>query len=152
MTVIAVLTAVGWTLSVCAVDIRTLRIPPAVAAGGVAPVVTAGLAGADWTDMAAGATGSTLLYLVLRLVSPSGLGGGDLRLAPTCGALSAVAGPWGWTLGTGGAFLLTGLLAVPVLAVRLLRGRDRAPDGVPHGPGMTLCSAAIGCHALLGGP
>ena len=84
MTVIAVLTAVGWTLSVCAVDIRTLRIPPAVAAGGVAPVVTAGLAGADWTDMAAGATGSTLLYLVLRLVSPSGLGGGDLpgALAP----------------------------------------------------------------------
>ena len=44
-TVLALVTASGWALAVCVVDIRTLRIPAAVAAAGGAIVVPAPVQG-----------------------------------------------------------------------------------------------------------
>ena len=150
-TVLALVTASGWALAVCVVDIRTLRIPAAVAAAGIVPVAAAGVAGAEWSDMAAGAVASALLYLVLRLISPSGLGGGDLRLAPACGALSATGGAWPWAAALVGGFLFTAALAVPVLLAHRWRGGRGTPIGVPHGPGMALSAVAVAWCVLLGG-
>lgn len=138
----ALLLAAVWALAVLVTDVRTRRIPGPLAAAGAVPALAVAAASGRWWPAALGALALAAVYLAARLVSPAGLGGGDLRLAPACGALAGVPGPDSWALAAAGAFLLTAALAVAAAGLARARGASR-PAGVPHGPSMVLASLAV---------
>ncbi|NHC32032.1 prepilin peptidase [Dermacoccus nishinomiyaensis] len=117
----------------------TLRAAGTVAAGLVlAGFVDAHRSGATVFDADAarravvGAVALGACYLVLALLGGgSGMGLGDVKLAPTLGALLAWAGWDVWLTGTVAAFLLGGAWGVVLLA----RGRGRQAR-MPFGPFM----------------
>lgn len=137
MTGVAVGAACVWLLVVAAVDARTRRIPDALAALGVpAAAAVAAATGTGWPALA-GAAVLGAVYLVLRLVSPRSLGGGDLKIAPSIGALAAsAAGTDGVLVALALPFVVT---AVAGLALRMIRGART----VPHGPGLCLAAALV---------
>lgn len=81
-----------------------------------------------------------LFYLVVFLVAPRGLGGGDVALAPILGV---VAGSFGWEQAFVGFFAapLWGMVIaiVPMIKARALRGIK-----VPYGPAMIVgCATGV---------
>ena len=82
----------------------------------------------------AGAAALCALYLLIHLLSPKSMGGGDVKLALGLGALTGMCGADVWVLAAIGAPLLTAVCAVVVL----LRRHDRT---VPHGPSMCAATA-----------
>lgn len=121
----------GW-LSV--IDLRTRRLPNAATLPGA--VVILGVA-AGSGHLRAALVGAALLaggYLLVHLVAPAAMGGGDVKLALGLGAVTGVAGSTVWLAAAAGAFVITA--AVGVLAA--ITGRRRA--SLPHGPSMCLAS------------
>ncbi|MBM7169932.1 prepilin peptidase [Streptomyces sp. G44] len=99
--------------------------------------------GGSWTGALYGALALAGAYFVLFLVSPDGMGFGDVKLAL---ALGAVLGWYGWgvlLLGTFAGFLLASLYGAALVAVRRA-GRKTA---IPFGP-FLLGGAFLG--VLLG--
>ncbi|MDP9887104.1 prepilin peptidase [Pseudarthrobacter enclensis] len=93
----------------------------------------------EWLRAALGAVILFAAYLILRLISPGGIGMGDVKLAAPVGLYL---GYLGWTqLLYGGllGFVLNGAVTVLVLRVK---GREQATE-VPHGPSMLGVLAAI---------
>lgn len=133
------------------VDVAVHRLPDALLAPAYPVVlgcwaVDAVLAG-DYSDLGrAAAAGAALAagYLVLVLVSPSGIGLGDVKLA---GLLGVVLGWYGWEellTGTIAAFMLGGLFAVALV----ISARADRTTQVAFGPWM-IAGAVIG---LVWGP
>ena len=148
-----VLAAACW-LAVCAVpliftDLAVSRLPDPLTAAAYAGIVILLLAaaftapgaqgtdapGASWGALARALLGGLALagcYLLLMIISPSGMSLGDVKLAASLGTLLA----WfGWrTLIAGGAagFLLGGLGGVVLLASR----RADRKQLIPFGPFM----------------
>jgi leader peptidase (prepilin peptidase)/N-methyltransferase len=151
-----VLAAACW-LAVCAVplvftDLAVSRLPDPLTAAAYAGVVilllaaaTGGAAGghaASWSALRGAGLGGLALagfYLLLMIVSPSGMSLGDVKLAASLGTLLA----WfGWrVLIAGGAagFLLGGLGAVVLLASR----RADRKQLIPFGPFMVAGTFAV---------
>lgn len=138
----------GWTLLVVAViDLRTRRIPnrltypltPALlvlAAGGA---LVAGEPG-DALRAALGGLAGFAALLALALISPRGMGMGDVKLAAFIGVGMGVLS-WGHVvLGIFGGFVIGGLVALGLLVAR----RRTRKDHVPFGP-----SLAAGAMATL---
>jgi leader peptidase (prepilin peptidase)/N-methyltransferase len=133
-----------WTLLVVAViDAETRRIPnritypltPALAVLLVAAALLDGDPGAGIRALAGGLVAFAVL-LVLALISPRGMGMGDVKLA---GFIGLGLGYLGWghvALGVFGAFLLGGLTAIALMALRV-RGRK---DLIPFGPYLALAA------------
>jgi len=138
-----VLAAAGW-LILCAVplafvDVAVHRLPdrltaPAYAGTGALLVLAAAVSG-HWSPLLRAALGGLALagfYLLLVLISPSGMGLGDVKLAASLGTLLA----WfGWRVLIAGAFagfLLGGLAGVAVV----LSGRATRKQPIPFGPFM----------------
>ena len=119
---------------------------PAYAVGAVLLTAAAGLAG-EWSRLIVAAAGVAILglvYLVLAIVKPGGMGFGDVKLA---GVLGLFLGWLGWsTLAVGalGGFILGGLFGIVLLAL----GRSKR-TAVAFGPWM-LAGAWIGI--LIGEP
>ncbi|MPY99207.1 MAG: prepilin peptidase [Actinophytocola sp.] len=129
-----------------AIDLRQRRLPNAltlsaigvvgcallaVAAGAGTPAV---LSAAAW-----GGVGLTSAHLAVHLAAPGSLGGGDVKLATSVGAVLGVVG-WqavllGTLLASSAAFLLG-------MAARILR-RPAWRDGVPYGPGLLAATWVI---------
>lgn len=89
-----------------------------------------------------GAVALFLLYFLLRVAYPAGMGGGDVKLA---GVLGMVLGWFGWPeliVGGFGAFLIGGLIG----AVLLIGRRATRKSGIPFGPSM-LAGAWVGLAA-----
>jgi leader peptidase (prepilin peptidase) / N-methyltransferase len=80
----------------------------------------------------AGAIGLFGVYLVLALITPRGIGMGDVKLAAACGAALGCLGLRTWLLGLAAGFLLNGLAAVVALALR----RTTLRGSIPFGPSM----------------
>ena len=129
------------------VDLRRHLLPdrftvPALVAGAVllaAAVVAGGSPG--WTGYArawACAGGLLLVYLLMALAYPSGLGLGDVKLAGALGLHLGWLGWWGPVVGTFAAFLIGGLVGV----VLLVAGRATRRSAVPFGPSMLLGALA----------
>ncbi|WP_419185684.1 prepilin peptidase [Mangrovactinospora gilvigrisea] len=129
-----------------AVDLRVFRLPDVLtlpAAGG-----TAALLGAasllprqhgSWTHALLGAAVLAAFYGLLFLISPAGMGLGDVKLALTLGL---VLGWSGWrtvVTGTFAGFLAAGLVAAALLVARKA---DRK-TALPFGPAM-LFGALVG--------
>ncbi len=125
---------VAWLTLLSGYDIRQRRLPNwlTLPAAVVVPAVAAG-AGRG-TAALAGAAALTAVYLVVHLVAPDGLGGGDVKLAAGLGALTGAFGADVWLLAAVSAPLLTGLWG-------LIAAAGRRGGTVPHGPSMCLASA-----------
>ncbi|WP_139146467.1 prepilin peptidase [Arthrobacter sp. SW1] len=113
---------------------------------GLVLLVLSSAPGQDWGALLrAGAGGVTLFaaYLVLGLISPRGIGMGDVKLAAPLGVYLGYLG-WKHVL-YGGllGFVVGGLSTVLLLLLR----RGNTPKETPHGPPMF--AAAIGTMLLL---
>jgi leader peptidase (prepilin peptidase)/N-methyltransferase len=129
------------------VDLRRHLLPdrftvPALAAGAVLLAAAAAAGGSPgWTGYARGwacAGGLLLVYLLMALVYPAGLGLGDVKLAGALGLHLGWLGWWGPVVGTFGAFLIGGVVGV----VLLVAGRATRRSAVPFGPSMLLGALA----------
>ncbi len=138
----------AWTLAVVAIiDARTRRIPnrltypltPALLTLLCLAAVLVGQPGAGARALLGGLASSGAL-LMLALISPRGMGMGDVKLAAFIGVGLGYLG-WGHVVvGLAGGFLLGGLVALGLL-VSGLRTRK---DAIPFGP-----SLAVGALAAL---
>lgn len=133
-----------------AVDARTKLLPNAVvlpfALVTLALLLVAALASGSWWSLLGAVAGGAALftvYFLLALISPAGMGMGDVKLAAVLGLYGGWAGATAWTFTLVGGFLLGGLAGVAVL---LLRRGDRGST-FPFGPGMLL--AAFAAFVLL---
>ncbi len=121
------------------IDARTHRLPnrvvlPGYGVGGILFTI-ASLFSADLGRLVQAAAGMAILfvcYFAVRLVSPTSLGGGDVKLA---GVLGLFLGWVGWDallIGTIATFLIGGVHALVLLSLRRADGRTR----IPFGPSM----------------
>ncbi|MGH3901485.1 MAG: prepilin peptidase [Pseudonocardiaceae bacterium] len=133
-----------------AADVVARRLPDALTLPAY-PVVTVLLAvaaaGVGSVDLLVRALGGALLwaggYAAVRLIAPNALGGGDVKLAGSVGALTAAASWPGLLVAVLMATVLTAAVAGPA---RVLGYRD-----VPHGPAMLAAAWLIVLHPdLLG--
>ena len=140
-----------------AIDVDVKRLPNAIVLPGWAAVVvilgvttvlaSVGDAGA-WEPFIRALLGGVSLYLfyyVVRLISPRGMGGGDVKLA---GLVGTVLGWFGWgalVVGAFAAFVLGGAVGLALIVIKRA-GRKTA---IPFGPWM-LAGAWVGI--LIGEP
>ena len=103
--------------------------------GGLLLLLLPGLLGKQSDDFLRSVLGALILfagYLILGLISPGGIGMGDVKLAAPVGLYLGYLG-WSQLLYGGlSGFVLNGLVTVIVLG---RKGRDKATE-VPHGPSM----------------
>ena len=143
------LLAFGWIAAVgvvlAFVDVAVHRLPDRLtfaAFGGALPLLAiADLRRAAWALVGAIALGA--VYLLLVVTNPGGMGLGDAKLA-LC--LGLALGWYGWVAVIYGAcagFLLAGLYALILLALRKVTRKD----SLAHGPFMLL--GALAALALL---
>jgi leader peptidase (prepilin peptidase)/N-methyltransferase len=136
--VVAFLYLAAITIALAAIDLDVKRLPDAIVLPAY-PVALALLgaasilAGDPWAIARAAAGGALSfgLYLALALVSPGGMGFGDVKLAGVLGLFLAWLGWPALIVGTFAPFLLGGAFAV----LLLLRGAGRR-TAVPFGPWM----------------
>ncbi len=92
-----------------------------------------------------GAAAAFAVYFGLWLVAPSGMGLGDVKLAPYLGAHLGLFGLSCWWHGMFYGVAVQGV----VVAIGLAAGRLRRGDRLAHGPAMCLGAAAALLEALL---
>lgn len=149
---IALLYFAAISIALAAIDLDTHRLPDVIVlpAYGVLAVLLGGaaLATGDGEAAARSAAGAGILfagYLALALISPRGMGMGDVKLA---GVIGLMLGWFGWAalaVGTLAAFVLGGLVGIGLILAR----RASRNTGIPFGPWM-LGGAWVGI--LLGEP
>lgn len=149
---VAHLYLVAITIALAAIDLASHRLPDALVlpsyAVGLALLAAAALASSDFERLATAAAGAGILfalYLTLSLVSPKGMGMGDVKLSGVIGLYLGWAGWSAIAVGTLAAFLLGGVLGIILLATR----RVSRNSGIPFGPWM-LGGAWLGI--MLGEP
>ena len=122
-----------------AVDLIERRLPDAVVLPAlVVTVLLLAVAAAVTTDWGMllgalfGAAALFALYFLLALLSPSGIGMGDVKLAALVGLVLGSAG-WGvWLVGALAGFVVGGVVSL----VALLARRVTLSDALPFGPSM----------------
>ena len=137
----------GIAVALALIDLDTHRLPNAIVLPSY-PVIAllltvASWAEGDWSALLRAAIGGVvlwLLYFLMAVVYPAGMGFGDVKLAGLIGSALAWLG-WGpLVVGAFAAFLLGGLFAVALL----LAGRATRKSGIPFGPWMLLgCAVGV---------
>jgi leader peptidase (prepilin peptidase)/N-methyltransferase len=138
----------GWPLASCCVvfagllaisvvDLQRLIVPNKILYPTLfmaAPLLVAAAAvHSDWTDLehaAIGGVGGFLALLLVNVISPQGMGFGDVRLAGLIGMMLGWIGLGVVVLGLFLAFLLGSVVGLTLIATRV-RGRK---DALPFGP------------------
>ncbi|MCQ2001685.1 prepilin peptidase [Arthrobacter zhaoxinii] len=140
--------ALAWfavlALRLAAIDIRTRRLPNALVLPSY-PVAGGLLAGAAIaagepdrvTGTVLGAAALWTGFFALRLLSPAGLGFGDVKLAGLLGLYLGFLGPAHVLAGTVGAFVFGGLWGLGLILTR----RGTASSTVAFGPFLLLGAA-----------
>ncbi|MHC9042990.1 prepilin peptidase [Microbacterium saperdae] len=133
----------GWLV---VIDARTHRLPNRIVLPTLAGLLVLVLLDAAGTGETHGLIRALLgalilggFYAVLRLLSPAGMGGGDVKLALVIGL---VLGWHGWqalAVGAASAFVLGALYALALIALRRADGATR----IAFGPWM-IAGAAVG--------
>jgi len=145
----------GALLAVSVIDLERMIIPnrivyPTLAA--VAPLlVLAAVTGGSWEplrDAALGGAASFLALLVVHLVSPRGMGFGDVRLGGVDGVMLGWLGLRFVFLGVFVGFALGSVIGIGLIATRLRSRRD----ALPFGPFMAAGAVVVVLwgHAILG--
>ena len=134
------------TVVLSVVDLAEKRLPNALVYPSLvvlpALLTLAAAASGVWPDLLgafAGAAALFTFYLVLALISPGGIGMGDVKLAAVLGL---ALGYLGWTpflVGAFGAVLIGGRVSLAALALRRVTLRS----SIPFGPSM-LVGAFLG--------
>ena len=158
--VLAVLVVLGWGVSwqlpaflllavagvlLAVIDLQHRLLPNRVVLTtlvcGAALLAVAAVADGSWTALVRAVLGAAVLFavfLVLAVLSPSGLGMGDVKLAAVLGLFLGWLG-WGVVLlGAVAGFVVQAVLALVLLAI----GRVRRDSDLPFGPAM-LVGAAV---------
>ncbi|MGW4095928.1 prepilin peptidase [Mycobacterium sp. NPDC004974] len=131
----------AWLLALSGYDIAERRLPNWLTLpGAVLVLVAAAVAGRGLAALV-GALALTAAYLVVHLLSPRALGGGDVKLAIGLGAMTGAFGADVW--------LLAALAAPVCTAVLALGAALRGIRTVPHGPSMCAASAAAVALVLV---
>ncbi|MFN4002486.1 prepilin peptidase [Microcella sp.] len=140
------------SIALAAIDLDTHRLPDAIVlpsyAVGALLLGAAAIVAGDLESLARTAAGAGLLfagYLTLALISPRGMGMGDVKLAGVLGLYLGFAGWSALAVGSLAAFMLGGVVGIALIVV----GRARRNTGIPFGPWM-LGGAWVGI--LLGEP
>lgn len=139
--VIAYLYFAALSIVLTLIDLDTHRLPdsivlPSYLVAGTLFTVSAMLTG-EWQLLLRAGIGMAslyLFYLVLRLIRPGGMGGGDVKLA---GVIGMYLGWLGWgalAVGTFAAFLYGGVFGVILILLR----RAGRKSAIPFGPWMIL--------------
>ncbi|MEE3063264.1 MAG: A24 family peptidase [Actinomycetota bacterium] len=131
---------VVWLLVLSCYDVRQRRLPNLLTLPGAGVILVAACWGGRGAFALAGAAALATLYLLVHLISPAGMGAGDVKLAIGVGGLAGCFGAAAWFLAALAAPLLTALLGVAW----------RGGASVPHGPSMCLATAGAAGLALLG--
>ena len=138
---VLVLAAACW-LALCAVplafiDASVRRLPDPLTAlaytGTAVLLVLAAAVGGNWLFLVRAALGGIALagfYLMLMLISPAGMGMGDVKAAASIGTLLAWAGWRFLVLGGFAGFLLAAVYSTALL----VSGRATRKQHVPFGP------------------
>lgn len=137
---------VGWLAVVLTVvDLKHRRLPNALtlpAYPAIGAVVALAATQANWRVAEGALLGATALggaYLALHLLSPNAMGGGDVKLSGTQGAVMGAVGLPFVVFGAALAALLT--LALNLAAPQRLRRQWKT--GVPHGPPLLAATYVI---------
>jgi len=146
---IAFLYLAAISVGLAIIDVETHKLPNVIVlpgyAVGVVLLGTAALLQGDLVGLGRMAAGAGILfafYFVLAMISPRGMGMGDVKLA---GVLGLFLGSLGWgqlAVGAGAAFVLGGLFSIILLITR----RAGRKSGIPFGPWMLL-GAWVGIFA-----
>ena len=149
LTVVAYLYLAAISIVLALIDLDVHRLPNAVVLPsylvGAVLLGAAGVLTGDWGALltaAIGCAGLFLLYLVLAVVYPGGMGFGDVKLA---GVLGMFLGYLGWgplVVGSFSAFVLGGVFSLVLVAAR----RAGRGSGIPFGPWM-VAGAWLGIFA-----
>jgi len=138
------------TVVLSAIDLDTHRLPNVIvlpsALVGAVLLGASSLVSGDLGPLASagiGMTGLFVFYLIVALISPRGMGFGDVKLAGVLGLYLGFLGVGPLLVGAFGAFVLGGLFGV---ALMLVRGGRRS--GIAFGPWM-FAGAWVG---ILAGP
>lgn len=128
------------------IDLDHQRLPNAIVLPGLAVVISLLVASAilsgEWSragSTIAAAAALFALYFVIALVYPSGIGGGDVKLAPLVGGALGFIGWGAVAVGAFAGFLLGAVFGLALIALR----RATRKSGIPFGPFM-LVGAWIG--------
>lgn len=153
---LAFLVLAGVSVALSAIDFELRRLPNRIllftgAAGAALLVPAALLSGRPESLVSAliGAVGSFAFYLLLALISPRGMGMGDVKLA---GVLGLYLGALGWAqlaVGVMAAFAVGAIAGAIVLIAR----RSLADRRVPFGPWMFIGAwiGIVGGEAIASG-
>jgi leader peptidase (prepilin peptidase)/N-methyltransferase len=115
---------------------------PGLLLSGLIFLLAAAIGGQQWTSLLRALAGAAILfviYLILAIIAPNGMGMGDVKFAAPIGLYL---GYLGWSqLLYGGllGFILNGI--VTLLAIRRVPS-ERASE-VPHGPSMLFATAGV---------
>jgi leader peptidase (prepilin peptidase)/N-methyltransferase len=146
VTIIAYLYFASISIVLTLIDLDTSRLPnaivlPSYAVGGVLLTVASLLTG-DWAALVRAGIGMAVLYafyLLLRMVRPAAMGGGDVKLAGVVGMYLGYVGWGALAVGAFAAFLLGGVFGIVLILVRKAGKKSR----IPFGPWM-LAGAWVG--------
>jgi leader peptidase (prepilin peptidase)/N-methyltransferase len=134
-----------------AIDLRSRLLPNALVLpflGAAAAALLVAALGGDVRGLLGAVVGGAvmfLFYLLLALISPAGMGMGDVKLAGVLGIFGGYAGLLPWLATLLGGFLFGAVAG----AVLLVSGRGTRSSVFPFGPGMIL-AALVGVLALSG--
>ncbi|GIE88084.1 prepilin peptidase [Actinoplanes regularis] len=125
------LAAVAIALAV--IDLDVMRLPNKIVlpsyAVATALLVPAALLAGDPGALLRAAAAAVLLYLLYRLLSIWGMGGGDVKLAPLLGFYLGWLGWGAVAVGAFAGFLLGGLVGAVLLLTRVAGRKSRVPFG-----------------------
>lgn len=131
----------GASIALVLIDLEHQRLPDAIVLPSIGMVgvllALAAVFSADWPRLI-GVVGAAallfVLYLLIALIYPKGIGGGDVKLAPLTGAALGYIGWAAVAVGAFGAFILGAIVGLGLIAVR----RATRKTGIPFGPFMLL--------------
>jgi leader peptidase (prepilin peptidase)/N-methyltransferase len=138
------LAVIGVQLSTIDLSLHLLPDPLVLSLllGGLACLLVVSLAGQPWPNLLRAVAGAALffvIYLILALISPAGLGMGDVKLAAPVGLYLGYLG-WSQLLyGSLLGFVLNGVVSLIVVATKR---KDRKAE-VAHGPSMLGAVAGV---------
>jgi leader peptidase (prepilin peptidase) / N-methyltransferase len=149
-----VLLALGWlAVAAGAVDARHHRLPDALTLPAL-PLMLLLLVPVGSMALRRGLAGAAVAFLahaVVHVVAPDALGAGDVKLAAPLGAVLAAASWPALVLAGVLSALLSGAMAVVVLAVTRSGGRPRGA-ALPHGPPMVAAGWVVALAAAVHAP
>ncbi|MFI5936737.1 prepilin peptidase [Actinoplanes sp. NPDC051494] len=121
------------SIALAAIDLDVYRLPDQIVLPSYSValllLVPAMIAGNGWDTAARALIAAGVVWIFFYVVGFFGMGGGDVKLAPLLGLYLGWLG-WSWVaVGLFSAFLLGGVVAAILLALRVARRKSRIPFG-----------------------